>query len=54
MIKKEAPELAPLGNINKGALWTPSFSPWKGMLSALGSQRNEGICSLAGLGIGLI
>lgn len=24
--KKEAPEFAPLRGINKGALWTPSFS----------------------------
>lgn len=48
--KKEAPEFAPLRDINKGALWTPSFSPQKRRLSALRSQLN----SLAGLGVSLM
>lgn len=51
---KKAPEFAPLGNIHKGVLWTPSFFPWKGILSALRSQLKEGIHSLAGLGVSLL
>lgn len=51
---KKAPKFAPLGNIHKGVLWTPSFFPWKGILSSLRSQLKEGIHSLAGLGVSLL